>query len=108
MSREDERYRSGEQTRSQVRKIIDRINDEKPSKESSRKVVTRADGRKVVRVVRKRRVSVSDKERKSKARRSVIIFVASIFSVILAFVGLFFIQLVLLSGDAYFKKNQQK
>ncbi len=76
----NDKYRDSGQT--QVRDIIQKINDEKPAKESSRESVTRADGSKAVRVVRKRRVLVSEKDKRRRSRRSFL------FSVFLGMLGL--------------------
>ncbi len=64
----NDKYSDSGQT--QVRDIIQKINDEKPAKESSRESVTRADGSKAVRVVRKRRVLVSEKDKRRRSRRT--------------------------------------
>ncbi len=75
-----DKYRDSGQT--QVRDIIQKINEEKPGKESSRESVTRADGTKAVRVVRKRRVLVSEKDKRRRSRRTFL------FGVFIAMIGL--------------------
>ncbi len=79
----NDKYR-GEDT-SQVRDIIQKINDEKPGKESSREEVIRPDGSKAIRVVRKRRVLVSEKDKRRRSRR---VFLMGIFLSLITLAGL--------------------
>ena len=53
---EDDKYQDREEKNSQVRNIINQLNADKPAQEKSREVVTRADGSKVVRVTKRRKV----------------------------------------------------
>lgn len=66
--REDER--DDEPGDSQVRNIIKKLNEDAPGKEKSREVIVRADGTKVVRVVKKKRVMVSRSEKRRRSLRS--------------------------------------
>lgn len=103
MSKYDEKYEAAgaEATSSHVRGIIQQINDEKPSKEKSREVVVRPDGTKVVRVTKKRRVLVSDAEKRKAGRRSFMLILMSAFA--LCFVGVAFLlfRMAQMSGEAY-------
>ena len=55
----DDKYAEDEENLTQVRSIIKQLNDDRPSKEKHREVVVRADGTKVVRVTKKRRVMMT-------------------------------------------------
>ena len=69
---EDDKYtREGDD--SQVRNIINQLNNDRPSKEKKREVVVRPDGTKVVRVTKKRKVMVTNEEKKVRARRQFLI-----------------------------------
>ena len=67
----DDKYADDEEDLTQVRSIIKQLNEEKPSQEREREVITRADGTKMVRVTKKRRVMLTsaDKRRRNRANR---------------------------------------
>ena len=66
---EDKYTREGDDN-SQVRNIINQLNNDKPSREKSREVVVRADGTKVIRVTKKRKVMVSNDEKHRRSRKT--------------------------------------
>ena len=71
-TRKDDKYTREEEDSSQVRSIINLLNGEKPSTERSREVVVRADGTKVVRVTKKRRVMVTKADKSRRARKNLL------------------------------------
>lgn len=103
MSKYDDKYEAAgaEANSSHVRGIIQQINDEKPSKEKSREVVTRADGTKVVRVTKKRRVLVSDAEKRKAGRRSFMLILMGAFALCFIGVGVLLFRMSQMSGEAY-------
>ena len=66
---ENEKYTSEDDRNSQVRSIINQLNADRPSSEKSREVVLRADGTKAVRVVKKRKVMVTNEDKARRARK---------------------------------------
>ena len=103
MNKYDEKYEAAgaEAASSHVRGIIQQINDEKPSKEKSREVVTRPDGTKVVRVTKKRRVLVSDAEKRKAGRRSFMLILMGAFAICFIGVALLLFRMSQMSGEAY-------
>lgn len=103
MSKYDEKYEAAgaEATSSHVRGIIQQINDEKPSKEKSREVVIRPDGTKVVRVTKKRRVLVSDDEKRKAGRRSFMMILMGAFILCFIAVAVLLFRMSQMSGEAY-------
>lgn len=107
MSKYDEKYESAgaEVSSSHVRGIIQQINDEKPSKEKSREVVTRPDGTKVVRVTKKRRVLVSDAEKRKAGRRSFMLILMGAFAFCFIGVVVLLFRMSQMSGEAYVQSH---
>lgn len=103
MSKYDEKYEAAgaEASSSHVRGIIQQINDEKPSKEKSREVVVRPDGSKVVRVTKKRRVLVSDAEKRKAGRRSFMLILMGAFALCFIGVAMLLFRMSQMSGEAY-------
>lgn len=103
MSKHDDKYEAAgaEATSSHVRGIIQQINDEKPSKEKFREVVTRPDGTKVVRVTKKRRVLVSDAEKRKAGRRSFMMILMGAFVLCFIGVSVLLFRMSQMSGEAY-------
>lgn len=101
MREQDDKYTMEGDDMSQVRTIIKRLNEEAPSKEKSREVIVRADGTKVVRVTKKRRVMVTEREKRAHSRRIIVI----IFLLLLlsggAFGAFFAYRLSMMSGETY-------
>ena len=108
-SKENNKYAdSSEDSSSQVRSIIDKINKEIPSKESTREVIIRKDGSKAVRVLKKRRVTLSDKELKSRSRRAALrLILLSIISV-LALVIYFITRMYMMSSIDFIETKKQE
>ena len=105
---EDDKYTSAEDKNSQVRSIINQLNSDRPSSEKSREVVVRADGTKAVRVVKKRKVMVTNEEKARRGRRK---FVYGLL-VFLLFVGLVVgalaYRMASMSTESYFKGVESK
>ncbi|MCQ2364463.1 MAG: hypothetical protein MJ051_02765 [Akkermansia sp.] len=103
MSKYDSKYSEvgAEGSRSHVRGIIQQLNEEKPSKEKSREVVVRPDGTKVIRVTKKRRVLVSDEEKRKAGRRSFLWILMGAFGLCGLFVAVLLFRMSTLAGEAY-------
>lgn len=101
---EDEKYTSREDRDSQVRNIINQLNADRPSSEKSREVVVRADGTKAIRVVKKRKVMVSNDEKARRARRSFVYGLLILFLLVGALVGLIAFRMSRLASDDYFRE----
>lgn len=100
MGKYDDRYNDGEGG-TQVRSIINRLNEDHPSKEKMREVVTRPDGTKVIRVTKKRRVLVSEKEKDRRGRRSFMMGMLVCF-LGLIFMGVFFaVRMSMMAGEGF-------
>lgn len=95
-------------SQSQVRGIISKLNEEHPSKESSREVVVREDGSKVTRVRRKRRVTLSDKDKKRISRRKFLIIFSVLALLLIAFVAYIGLQLSTMGGDHYLDRKKDE
>lgn len=104
MGSHDDKYQ-GEDEQTQVRSIISQLNEDRPSKEKSREVVVRPDGSKVIRVTKKRRVMVSEREKNLRSRR------AFVMGLMVAFLGLvlmgafFAFRMSSMTGDAYMEES---
>lgn len=96
------------ESESQVRGIINKLNEEHPSKESSREVVVRDDGSKVTRVRRKRRVTLTDKEKKTKSRRKFFIIFALLFVLLLGGIVYLGLQVSSMGGAHYLDDKKEE
>lgn len=107
MSKYDDKYTAAgeEAERSHVRGIINQLNEEKPSKEKSREVVVRPDGTKVVRVTKKRRVLVSEAEKRRAGRRSFLMILLGCFLVCFAFVAVLLFRMSVMAGESYVQQQ---
>lgn len=85
----------------QVRSIIKQLNEEKPSKVKSREVVIRADGTKVVRVTKKRKVMVTEDQKRRKGRKQFFLVLLCLFLICGLAVGAFFFRMASMTGDSY-------
>ena len=94
----DDKY-NDEQT--QVRSIIKQLNEDKPSKVKKREVVIRADGTKVVRVTKKRRVVLTESDKRRKGRKHFLVVLLCLFLVCALGLGVFFIRMASMTGDSY-------
>ncbi len=102
-----DKYREGE-PESQVRSIIKRLNDERPSKEKSREVVVRPDGTKVVRVVKKRKVTIStvEKNRHTKKRFLLLLLLLLLLGGVMAVIVS--VRMSAMAGESYIEKRQEE
>lgn len=110
MSKYDDKYTAAgeEAERSHVRGIINQLNEEKPSKEKSREVVVRPDGTKVVRVTKKRRVLVSEAEKRRAGRRSFLMILLGCFLVCFVFAAVLLFRMSVMAGEAYVQQQAEK
>ena len=100
MARQNDKYEGDEDT-TQVRSIIRRINEEKPSQTSKREVVVRPDGTKAIRVTKKRRVLMTEKELRSRSRKHFVMGILVVFFCLLGLAAFFFYRMTCMSGEAY-------
>lgn len=105
MNRRDDKYRDSEEEKTQVRSIINQLNEDRPSKEKSREVVVREDGTKVIRVTKKRRVTVSDQEKNRRSRRALVMGIMVMFLAGLALAAFFGFRMSVMSGEAYLQES---
>ena len=105
---EDDKYQDREEKNSQVRNIINQLNADKPAQEKSREVVTRADGTKVVRVTKKRKVVVSKEEKNRRSRKGFVYSILVSVLVLACLVGIFAFRVSMMSGESYFNEASQK
>lgn len=96
-----------EAANSHVRGIIQQLNQEKPSKEKSREVVVRPDGTKVIRVRKKRRVLVSESDKRKSGRKAFMMILLGGFCVCFALIGILLFRMSLMTGDAYVQKHEE-
>lgn len=105
---EDDKYTREGDNDSQVRSIINQLNSDHPSKEKKREVVVRPDGTKVVRVTKKRKVMVTNEEKKSRARRQ---FLISLIAIVLLLGGVFAFmsyRMSAMASESYLAEKQQE
>ena len=104
---EDDKYtREGDD--SQVRNIINQLNNDRPSKEKKREVVVRPDGTKVVRVTKKRKVMVTNEEKKVRARRQFLISLVAILVVLGAAFAFMSYRMSSMASESYLAEKQQE
>lgn len=102
----DDKYGDEEENLTQVRSIIKHLNEDKPSQERSREVVVRADGSKVVRVTKKRRVLMTNADKRRRSRsRTLLVFAVLFFAIVSASVFIFY-RMSTMSGSAYVNRCQ--
>lgn len=106
MTDKEDKYAGNEEDMTQVRSIIKRLSEDKPSRERGREVVVRADGTKVVRVTRKRKVLVSAREKNRRARKSFIYSLAGVFVVLFLLVLFLFVRMASMSNRSYLETCQ--
>lgn len=106
MTDKEDKYAGNEEDITQVRSIIKRLSEDKPSRERGREVVVRADGTKVVRVTRKRKVLVSAREKNRRARKSFIYSLAGVFVVLFLLVLFLFVRMASMSNRSYLETCQ--
>lgn len=97
----DDKYSEEEENLTQVRSIIKQLNEEKPSTEKRREVVVRADGTKVIRVTKKRRVMLTAADYKRRDRRQMLFAALGCFVLMLVATAFFFFRMASMTGGAY-------
>lgn len=105
MGNQDDKYQEGDEQKTQIRSIINQLNEEKPSKEKSREVVVREDGTKVIRVTKKRRVVVSEREKNRRSRRTFVMGILVAFLALLGMAAFFGFRMSVMSGEAYLEES---
>lgn len=106
MSENSDKYADSEEDLTQVRNIIKQLNEDKPSREKTREVVVRADGTKVVRVTKKRRVMVTSAEKRRQSRRQILLMLAGVFVVLVAVAGFIMFRMATMSSTAYLEEKR--
>ena len=96
-----DKYADDGENLTQVRSIIKQLNEDKPSKERSREVVTRADGSKVVRVTKKRKVMLTSADKRRRSRRQVLYFLSAFVLIVLLCGAFMFYRMATMSSSAY-------
>ncbi len=107
MSKQDSKYEEDDNL-TQIRSIIQQINGETASRTKKREVVVRADGSKVVKVTKKRRVLMTEKEIKHRNRRHIVMFMAALFLMVFAFITFFLIKMAASSGEEYLQSRVEE
>lgn len=105
MNSKDDKYNDSEGAKTQVRSIINQLNEDRPSKEKSREVVVREDGTKVIRVTKKRRVAVSEQEKNRRSRRTMVMGIMVMFLAALCLAAFFGFRMSVMSGEAYLQES---
>lgn len=109
MGHHDDKYNSEvDENSTQVRSIISRINEERPAQEKKREVVVRPDGSKVVRVTKRRRVLVSERDKKRRGRRFFVLCILVGVLLCAAFAGFVSYRMVSMSGEAYMQSRAEE
>lgn len=108
MGKHDDKYRddAADQELSQVRNIIKHLNEEKPSTERRREVVTRKDGSKVVRVTKRRKVLLNDSDKRRKSRKAVMLFLLGCFVVVALMAVFYLFRMTSMSGDRFMEEQR--
>ncbi|MBR4310824.1 MAG: hypothetical protein IKT79_07325 [Akkermansia sp.] len=97
----DDKYAEDEENLTQVRSIIKQLNDDRPSKEKHREVVVRADGTKVVRVTKKRRVMMTSADHRRINRRQMALVLLGLVVLASLATGLLFYRMAGMTGSSY-------
>ena len=106
MAGKDDKYEEEEENLTQVRSIIKQLNEDKPAQERRREVVVRADGSKVIRVTKKRKVMLSARDKQRIGRRYFVCAAGGVFLCILAVVAFLFLRMSSMSSSAYLNERQ--
>ena len=104
----DDKYAGDEENLTQVRNIIKQLNEEKPSTEKHREVVVRADGSKMVRVTRKRRVMMTAADHKRRNRKHLLLVISALFVLLAGLALVFFFRMTSMTGQAYVAASQSE
>ncbi len=108
MSINDDKYDKEEEDLTQVRSIIRQINEEKPSKAKKREVVVRPDGTKVIRVTKKRRVMMTERDIRRRSRKQFVAIFSLLFLVLIAVASFFFYRMAVMSGEDYLQSRVEE
>lgn len=108
MSDKVDKYADEEESLTQVRRIIKQLNEDKPSRERNREVVVRADGTKVVRVTKKRKVMVSAREKNRASRKRFVYALAGAFVFLFLMVAFLFVRMAAMSSSSYLQECQSQ
>lgn len=106
MVHQNDKYAEEEENLTQVRSIIKQLNEDKPAQERVREVVVRADGTKVVRVTKKRRVMMSSADVRRRNRKHILLFLAAFLLVMLGCGAYFLFRMSTMSSTAYLAEQQ--
>ncbi|MBQ4593584.1 MAG: hypothetical protein IJA81_03015 [Akkermansia sp.] len=104
---EDKYTREGDDN-SQVRNIINQLNNDKPSREKSREVVVRADGTKVIRVTKKRKVMVTSEEKNRRSRKKFLLGLLAFLIIASAVVAFYLYRMSVMCSESYFNEKKQE
>ncbi len=96
------------ESQSQVREIIDQLNEDHPTKESSREVVVRKDGTKVVRVRKKRRVTISEQDKNRRSRKKFARIFMIIFALFIAVAAYLALKVSLMGGTQFLNDKKEE
>ncbi|MGN0868580.1 MAG: hypothetical protein ACI4O9_03525 [Akkermansia sp.] len=88
-----------------MRGILNRLNDEKPSHEKSRELVIRPDGTKVYRVTKKRRVLVTEKEKRRSGRIVFLKILMGLALIVLVMLGILSYRMSTMTGKNYIQSR---
>ncbi len=101
-----DKYADDGEDLTQVRSIIKQLNEDKPSKERSREVVTRADGSKVVRVTKKRKVMLTSADKRRRSRRQILYFLLAFVVLVLLCGAFMFYRMATMSSSSYMDEKR--
>lgn len=108
MTEKEDKYAGDEENLTQVRHIIKQLNEDKPSEEQRREVVVRADGSKVVRVTKKRKVLLSAQDKQRVSRRHFLYVVAVVFLALVAMGAFLAYRVAAMSSSVYLAESQTR
>lgn len=106
MTHKDDKYGDNEESLTQVRSIIKHLNEDKPAEERGREVIVRADGSKVVRVTKKRRVMLTTADVRRRNRRHILWGMLVVFCLVAACGGFLFYRVSTMSSASYLNAQQ--
>ena len=102
----DDKYEDDGENLTQVRSIIKHLNEDKPSQERGREVVVRADGTKVVRIRKKRKVMLTSADKRRKGRRQALLFLGAILACFLVAAGFLAFRMATMSSSSYMEQKR--
>ena len=106
MVENDDKYEDDGENLTQVRSIIKHLNEDKPSQERAREVVVRADGSKVVRVRKKRKVMLTSADKRRRGRRQTLLFLGGILCCFLIAAGFLAFRMATMSSSSYMEQKR--